>query len=82
MCRRPTPGSLLARQLTKAFSLVCSVTLATGCSDSGGGGSTGPDPALVVTTVQVAPAIDTLNALGLTGQFAAGGMAVYGECRA
>ena len=70
MRRRPTPGSLFTRPLTKAFSLACSVTLVAGCNASGGG-STGPDPNLVVVTVQVTPATDTLNALGLTRQLTA-----------
>ena len=72
MRRHPTPGSLLTRPLTKAFSLACSVTMVAACSASGGdGGPTGPDPNLVVVTVQVTPATDTLNALGLMRQFAA-----------
>ena len=71
MRRRPTPGSLLTRPLTKAFSLACSVTMVVACSDSGGSATTGPDPNLVVTTVQVTPATETLNALGLTSQFTA-----------
>ena len=70
MHRRPT-CSILIRPLTKALFLACSVTLVAACSDSGGSSTTGPDPTLVVVTVQVTPAVDTLNALGLTGQFAA-----------